>query len=105
MRLIIMLVIAAVGFHYVNKNLNESGQTPIIASTGNGAISDLWDGADTILHDATAEASDLYQRATGKPLVSGDQSGWFTRDPQCGEADRHGNINYCFRSAKEGAHR
>ena len=99
MRMILIIAIAIGGFYFVNNNLREHGQATLVTQSGPLEIGDLWDSANTLFHDAAAEGADLYQRLSGKPLHLPD------RAPQCGEADKHGNINYCFQSAKEVPHR
>ncbi|WP_432263153.1 hypothetical protein [Cupriavidus sp. TMH.W2] len=113
MRLILMLLVAAGGYHYVSKSVDErpAAQPPQApAAPSDNSLMSWFDAAISLLNGAKAQASATVDDATmALPRDAHAKLSTVTRSvsdnlpfggPGCGEPDRFGNLKYCFHDDK-----
>ncbi|WP_425953226.1 hypothetical protein [Ralstonia pseudosolanacearum] len=116
MRLILMLLVAAGGYHFVGKALDDrSAAQPQVqaqnksAESGNSVMSWI-DAARSLLNGAKSQASATVDEATAalphdtRSKLSGVSQNVSNNlhigGSNCGEPDRFGNLKYCFHDDK-----
>lgn len=113
MRLILMMLLAAGGYHYVSKSIDDQQPAPP-ANVQNIGTSDslasMFDAAKALLSSAKTQAGAAVGAATMEmPPEAQAKVSTAARNvsanvnmgsSNCGEPDRYGNLKYCFNNDK-----